>query len=70
MELKTAMIIVAVSIPFLAGTVWGIVDAARKEFNSLGEKAWWVMVAAVPFVGFFIYLLLGFRRGIRPTASR
>ncbi len=70
MDLKTAMVVVALSIPFLGGTVWAIVDAARREFPSLGEKGLWVMVAAVPFVGFVVYLLLGFRRGAKPTASR
>jgi len=69
MNLKTAMVVVVLSIPFLGGTVWAIVDAARREFRSLGEKALWVMVAAIPFVGFVVYLLLGFRRGTKPTAS-
>ena len=70
MDLKTAMVVVAVSIPFLGGTVWAIVDAARRDFASLAEKAVWVMVAAVPFVGFLVYLLLGLRRGAKPAAPR
>lgn len=69
MNLKTEMLVVALSIPFLGGTLWAILDAARREFRSLGEKALWILVAAVPFVGFVVYLLLGFRRGAKPTAS-
>lgn len=65
MDLKTAVVVLALSVPFFAGTVWAIVNAAQKEFHSLGEKALWVMVAAIPFIGFIIYLLLGFRRGAR-----
>ena len=69
MDLKTAALVVAVSIPFVGGTLWAIVDAARREFTSLAEKAAWVMVAAVPFVGFLVYLLLGFRRVAKPSPS-
>ncbi len=68
MDLKTAMVVVAVSIPFVGGTVWAIVDAARREFDSLAQKAVWIMVAAVPFIGFLVYLLLGLRRGVKPAA--
>ncbi len=70
MDLKTIMVVVALSIPFVGGTVWAVVDAARREFGSLAEKAIWIMVAAVPFVGFLVYLLLGLRRGVRPSTAR
>lgn len=70
MDLKTAVVILVLSVPFFAGTVWAIVNAARKEFSSVGEKALWVVIAAIPFIGFIIYLLLGFKKGVIPSQSR
>jgi len=54
-------------VPFFIGTVWAVVDAAQKEFGTLGRKVAWVVVAGVPFVGFIVYLLFGFRRGKKPV---
>ncbi|MFO7965124.1 MAG: PLDc N-terminal domain-containing protein [Desulfobacterales bacterium] len=67
MDPKTAVTIIILCIPFFIGTVWGIVDAAQKDFGSIGKKALWTLVAAIPFIGFLIYLAFGFRKG-RKTA--
>ena len=67
MDLHTAQVILAISIPFLLATVWAIVNAAQKDFGSTGAKAAWVLVAGIPFIGVIIYLLFGFRRGKKPA---
>jgi hypothetical protein len=66
MDLKTAMVIVLASIPFFLMTVWAIVDSAQKDFGNLNSKIIWCLVAAIPYVGFLIYLVVGFRRGHKP----
>ena len=67
MDLKTLGTFLALVVPFFLGTVWAVVDAAQKEFGTLGRKVAWVVVAGIPFVGFIIYLLFGFRRGKKPA---
>lgn len=63
MGLKTIVIFVALCVPFFLGTIWAIVDVAQKDFGTTGKKALWWIISSVPFVGFVIYLILGFRKG-------
>lgn len=67
MDLVTPSIIIALTIPFFIGTVWAVVNVLQKDFGSLGEKAVWGIVSMIPFVGFIIYLVFGFRKGKKPT---
>lgn len=67
MDLKTLGTFLALVVPFFMGTVWAVVDSAQKEFGTLGRKVAWVVVAGIPFVGFIVYLLFGFRRGKKPA---
>jgi hypothetical protein len=66
MDLKTAGTIVIISIPFFIFTIWAVVDALQKEFGTMGKKALWGLVAAIPFIGAFVYLIFGFRKGKKP----
>ncbi len=61
--MKTVTIFVALCVPFFLGTIWAVVDVAQKDFGTAGKKALWWIIASVPFVGFIIYLLFGFRKG-------
>ena len=63
MDFHTIKIVLGFSVPFLLATLWAVIHAAQKEFGSLKEKVLWMMVAAIPFIGFIIYLIFGFRRG-------
>ena len=63
MDLKTAGTFILICIPFFLMTVWAIVHAAEKDFGSIREKAIWLFIAAIPFVGFIIYFSLGARKG-------
>ncbi len=67
MDLYTIKIILLLSIPFFMATTWAMVNAAQKEFSSVAVKITWILVAGIPFVGFVIYLLLGYRKGRRPA---
>lgn len=63
MTLKTAAIFLGMCIPFFFATIWAIVDVAQKDFGTTGKKALWWLIASVPFIGFLIYLIFGFRKG-------
>ncbi|SCY77941.1 PLDc N-terminal domain-containing protein [Desulfoluna spongiiphila] len=54
---------IVIGFVFFALTMLAFVDVARKDFGTTGKKALWAVVALIPFVGWFIYLVLGMRRG-------
>ena len=62
-ELKTVGVVVLLTIPFFFLTVWAIVDCLQKDFGSIGKKALWGLIAAVPFVGAPVYFIFGYRKG-------
>jgi len=68
-DLHSIKIMVIMTGPFIAGTVWAVVNAAQKEFETTGQKALWITVAGIPFVGFIFYFLLGARKGRTPRES-
>ena len=63
MDFDTIKMVLGLSVPFLLATLWAVIHAAQKEFGSLREKVLWMMIAAIPFIGFIIYLIFGFRKG-------
>jgi hypothetical protein len=63
MDFHTIKVVLGLSVPFLLATLWAVIHASQKEFDSFREKVLWMMVAAIPFVGFIIYLIFGFRKG-------
>jgi len=69
MSLKTIAIFVGLCIPFFLGTIWAVVDVAQKDFGTMGKKALWWIIASVPFIGFIIYLIVGFRKGNKTGLS-
>lgn len=69
MNLETITVVLTICIPFFLLTVLAIVDVARKDFGTIKEKALWGVIASVPFIGFLIYLILGFRKGKKPVKA-
>lgn len=65
MDIRTAVTVLIISIPFFMATVWAIVDVGQKDFGSIGKKVFWGLIASIPFIGFIIYLLFGFRKGVK-----
>ncbi len=66
MNLDTLLIVLGICVPFVLLSIWALLNAAQKEFGSLEQKIVWTLVAAIPFIGFIIYLLFGFRKGKKP----
>ena len=69
MSIKAAATFVLLSVPFFLLTVWALVDISIKDFKTLKEKVIWYLIALIPFIGWLIYLILGFRRGVKPNRS-
>ena len=63
MDLKTIGIVLVLTVPFFFLTVWAIVDCLQKDFGSIGKKALWGLISAIPFIGAIIYFIFGFRKG-------
>ncbi len=64
-NLQTVALVFAATIPFFLLTLWALINVAVKQFPSTGEKIFWWIVSLIPFVGWLIYLIIGFRRGVR-----
>jgi len=65
MSLKVVYIFIALTIPFFLVTVWALVDISVKQFRTFEEKAVWWLVAIIPFFGWLVYFIFGFRRGVK-----
>ena len=63
MDLKTITVFLTLCIPFFLMSIWAIVDVAQKDFGAIKNKVIWGVIAAIPFIGFIIYLIFGFRKG-------
>jgi len=63
MDLKTIGVVVLLTIPFFFLTVWAIVDCLQKDFGTVGKKALWGIIAAIPFIGAPVYFIFGYRKG-------
>ena len=65
MDFSTIKFVLIATLPFFLGTLWAIADSASKDFGTTGKKAMWILIASIPFIGFIIYLIFGFRKGKR-----
>ncbi|MFO7753742.1 MAG: PLDc N-terminal domain-containing protein [Desulfobacteraceae bacterium] len=64
--MDSAFVIVTVSgLIFWALTMLALIDVILKDFGTLRKKAVWFLTAAVPFAGWLVYLVFGFRKGTR-----
>lgn len=64
--MNSAFIVVVVAgLIFWALTMLALIDVILKDFGTLQRKAVWFLIAAVPFAGWLIYLLFGFKKGTR-----
>ncbi len=64
MNILIILLLVLLILPFFLLTVWALLDVAAKQFpGETREKVIWWLVATIPFIGWFIYLATGRRRG-------
>lgn len=62
---STYLIIIACGIISWVLAALAFIDVLLKDFGSLKNKAIWFIVAFVPVIGWFVYLVFGFKKGIR-----
>ena len=67
MDIATVIFWIKISVVFYLLTILSIVDIVRKDFGTIGKKALWGIIAMIPFVGWLIYLIFGFRKGKKPV---
>jgi len=66
LDTATAIFWIKISVVFYLLTILAIVDIVRKDFGTIGKKALWGIIAMIPFIGWLIYLIFGFRKGKKP----
>ncbi len=69
-ELKIVGVVILLTVPFFFLTVWAIVDCLQKDFGTIGKKALWGIIAAVPFVGSPLYFIFGYRKGKKTSLEK
>lgn len=67
--MSTVKFVIIAGLLFYILTCLALLDIARKDFGSLGKKVMWVAIAMIPFVGFIIYLVFGYRKGRQPVSG-
>jgi uncharacterized membrane protein YhaH (DUF805 family) len=63
LDTATAIAWIKITVVFYLLTVLAIADIVRKDFGTIGKKALWGLVAMIPFLGWLVYLIFGFRKG-------
>jgi hypothetical protein len=64
--MNAAYLIVIISgIIFWILTALVLIDILLKDFGSLKNKAIWFAIAFIPVIGWLIYLLFGFKKGVK-----
>jgi len=46
-------------------TALALIDILTKNFGSLKNKVIWFIIAFIPVIGWIIYFVFGFRKGVR-----
>jgi len=68
MDIKVFLVFVGFTFICFLLTAWAVINVAYKDFGSKGKKAFWWVIASIPFVGFLIYFIFGFWRGKKMTS--
>ena len=68
--METVIAWIKIGFVFLILTLLAIIDVTRKDFGTIQKKAIWGLVAVVPFIGWLIYLVFGFREGKKPGRGK
>jgi len=69
LDIATVIVWIKISVVFYLLTILAVVDIVRKDFGTIGKKALWGIIALIPFVGWLIYLIFGFRKGKKPVSE-
>ncbi|MEN8210660.1 MAG: PLDc N-terminal domain-containing protein [Thermodesulfobacteriota bacterium] len=62
MDQTTIYILIVFGISF-GLTMLALIDIILKDFGSSKAKIIWHIIAIIPLIGWFIYLIFGFKKG-------
>lgn len=65
-SIHTVMFFAGAGVVFFVLTMLAFMDAINKEFKTFKIKVAWCLISLIPFFGFFIYLIFGWRKGKKP----
>lgn len=68
--LHTISVWFGIGLLFLTLTMLAFMDVAKKDFGSTPKKALWALISLIPFIGWLIYLIFGFRLGKKTEAPQ
>ncbi len=68
MEKQILIWVLMVAVVCFGLTMLALIDIIRKDFGSAKAKLLWHFLALIPFIGWLLYLIFGFRRGKRHRA--
>ncbi|MFH1156095.1 MAG: PLDc N-terminal domain-containing protein [Pseudomonadota bacterium] len=67
--MSTFALVAGTAVLFWGLTMLAIIDIILKDFGSITTKAMWGFISMIPFVGWLIYLVFGYRKGTRKNLS-
>ena len=67
--MSSTHLIILSGLLFWLMTCWAVIDIARKDFGGIEKKAAWGFTALVPFIGVLIYLIFGYKKGVRKAKA-
>lgn len=67
--MNTTFVILSLAIVFVLLTFVSILDAARREFAEPYMKALWILISAVPVIGFLFWFSIGRKKSL-PSSGR
>jgi hypothetical protein len=63
------LIVISTGVTFFALTCYAILDIAKKDFDSIKQKALWSVITLTPFIGPILYFTIGYRKGKTPQIT-
>ncbi|RLB89421.1 MAG: hypothetical protein DRH26_11570 [Deltaproteobacteria bacterium] len=60
---KIILYILLIAALSLGLTMLALIDIIKKDFGSTKAKVLWHFIALIPLIGWFIYLIFGFKKG-------
>ena len=68
MKMNATLIILGMAVVFVMLTFVSILDAARRDFAEPYMKALWILISAIPVLGFIAWFSLGRKKSLPPSA--
>lgn len=64
--IEVVIVWIKIGVVFCLLTIIALVDITQKDFGSIRKKVFWWAIGIIPFVGWLVYLIFGFRKGKKP----